>query len=389
MTDAEIRAEFPGAATSGYFNAASGSLLPRCVAETVAATVRAQVERGIHTFASDMARVEETRAALARRIGAEPGEIAFAANTAEAISRVADGLDWREGDEVVLGDLEYPANVYPWANQHDRGARLRVVRSEEGRLPAARLIDAIGPRTRVLAVSQVQFSSGYRVDLAALGEACRSMGVLFLVDAIQGLGVFPVDVKALRIGALAADGRKWLFGPAGTGFLYLAPEWVERIRPRAAGRLSVEGSPDMLRWARELNGEGQLDLAPRWRAGAGRFEPGYLNVAGLAGLGTALELGDRIGTGAIRAAVERRAGRLVQGLAALGLPVHGPVEAGERSGIVAFAAEGDPDAWCRELGVRGFSLGVRDGYLRAAPHVYTSDDDVERLLAALGELSRV
>jgi selenocysteine lyase/cysteine desulfurase len=388
VTEAEIRAEFPGSASLAYFNVASGSLVPTCVADVVAATLRAQVERGIHTWADDMRRVEGTRAALARLIGASPAEIAFASNTGEAISKVADGFAWRDGDEVVLGDLEYPANVYPWAAQRDRGVGLRVVRSEGGRLPASRLIEAIGPRTRVLAVSQVQFSTGYRVDLAALGEACRRHDVLFVVDAIQGLPVFEVDVKALGIGALAAEGRKWLMGPSGTGFLYLAPEWLDRIRPRSAGALSVQGAGDMLRWVRELDASGQLDLGPMWRPGSARFEPGYPNVAGIAGLGAALELARRIGLETIRTRVERHVERLVSGLAARGLRVHGPAAREERSGIVAFAVPGDPDRWCRELGARSISLGVRDGWLRAAPHVYTADTDVDRLLGAIDELSR-
>ncbi|HEX6851345.1 MAG TPA: aminotransferase class V-fold PLP-dependent enzyme [Candidatus Polarisedimenticolaceae bacterium] len=388
MTEAEIRAEFPGAASVAYFNAASATLVPTCVAQAVERTLRAQVERGVHTWADDMRRVEGTRSAIARLIGAAPAEIAFAANTGEAISKVADGFAWRDGDEVVLGDLEYPANVYPWAVQRDRGVGLRVVRSEGGRLTASRLIDAIGPRTRVLTVSQVQFSTGYRVDLARLGEACRRHDVLLVVDAIQGLPVYPVDVKALGIGALAAEGRKWLMGPSGTGFLYLAPEWLDRIRPRAAGALSVTGAGDMLRWVRELDASGQLDLGPLWRPGSGRFEPGYPNVPGIAGLGAALELAARIGLETIRARVERHVERLVAGLAERGLPVHGPVSPDERSGIVSFGGVPDPDLWCRELGARGISLGVRDGWLRAAPHVYTADADVDRLFASIDALSR-
>lgn len=388
MTEAEIRSEFPGAASVAYFNAASASLVPTCVADVVDRTLRAQVDRGVHTWADDMRRVEGTRAALARLLGAAPTEIAFATNTGEAISRVADGFAWRDGDEVVLGDLEYPANVYPWAVQRERGVGLRVVRSEEGRLPASRLIEAIGPRTRVLAVSQVQFSTGYRVDLAALGEACRKHDVLLVVDAIQGLPVFPVDVKSLGIGALAAEGRKWLMGPSGTGFLYLSPEWLDRIRPRSAGALSVSGAGDMLRWVRELDASGQLDLGPMWRPGSGRFEPGYPNVPGIAGLGAALELAQRIGGGTIRGRVERHVARLVDGLQERGLAVHGPRTPEERSGIVAFEAPGDPDRWCRELGTRKISLGVREGRLRAAPHVYTAEADVDLLLASIDELSR-
>lgn len=386
MTEAEIRGEFPGVENVAYFNAAAASLLPRCVAEAVAAVTRRQCERGILSWPDDTRAVRGAREAAAGLIGAAPDDVAFVSNTAEGIAKVAEGLDWKDGDEVVLGDLEYPANVYPWAVQRDRGARLRVVRSEGGRLPAERLLAAVTSQTRVLAVSMVQFSSGYRVDLPVLGEACRRRGILLVVDAIQALPVFPADVKALGIGALAVDGRKWLMGPAGAGFLYVAPEWIERVRPRAAGALSVRGAGEMLQYVRHLDASGQLDLAPMYRAGAGRYEAGYYNVVGIAGLGAALDLAERIGRGTIRSRVESAVSRLAAGLEERGFTLFGPVEPEERSGIVAFDVPGSPDDWWRRLEARGFSVAAREGRLRVAPHVYNTLDEIDGLLSALSEI---
>ncbi len=386
MTEAEILAEFPGTAGRHYLNAAAASLLPRSVGEAMAEAARAQVARGILTWSEDMRRVAAAREAAARLLGASPSDVAFVANTAEAVARVADGLDWRDGDEVVLGDLEYPANVYPWAAQADRGARIRLVRSEDGRLPAERLVEAIGPRTRVVAVSHVQFSTGYRVDLEPLGAACAARGVLLAVDAIQGLGVFPVDVQRLGIGVLAADGRKWLMGPSGTGILCVAPEWTARIRPRAVGALSVTGSEDLLSWAGRVDGAGRLEIEAMLRDGAGRFEAGYPNVVSLAGLRAALDLGERIGRATILERVQARVSRLIEGLASRGLRVHGPRTAEERSGIVSFELPGDAVGHWKRLGERGILVAARDGRLRAAPHVYNTDDDVDALLEALAAL---
>lgn len=386
MTEAEIRGEFPGVENVAYFNAAAASLLPRCVADAMAAVARRQCERGILSWPDDTRAVRAAREAAARLIGAAPSDVAFVSNTAEGIAKVAVGLDWKDGDEVVLGDLEYPANVYPWAAQIDRGVRLRIVRSQGGRLPAERLLAAVGPRTRVLTVSMVQFASGYRVNLPALGDACRRHGVLLVVDAIQGLPVFPVDVEALGIGALAVDGRKWLMGPAGAGFLYVAPEWIERIRPRAAGALSVQGSGELLQYVRRLDASGQLDLGPMYREGAGRYEAGYYNVTGIAGLGAALDLTERIGRETIRARVESAVSRLVDGLVARGFTLFGPLHPNERSGIVAFDVPGSPDDWWRRLQGRGFSVASREGRLRVAPHVYNTLDEVDGLLSALSEI---
>lgn len=387
MDEATIRSWFPGTRHRAYFNAAAASLLPVQVKEAIDSVTAGWIEKGILCWASDMARVEETREAAADLVGCAPREIALVSNTAEGISRVAAGIDWKEGDEVVLGDLEYPANVYPWAAQQRRGARLRWVRSDEGRLDAGRLIDAIGSRTRVLAVSMVQFGSGYRVDLDALGEACRSSGVLLVVDAIQGLGVFPLDVKKIGIGALATDGRKWLMGPAGAGFLFVDEERIPEIRPVSAGALSVRNPNDFLQYVDRTDGQGRIGLDAMLREGAGRYEPGYPNVCGMAGLGAALTVGAEIGRDVIHGRVTSLVGRLVDALAARGWPVYGPAVKEERSGIVSFSVDADADRISGELDRSGYSLAVRDGRLRVSPHVYNTEGEIDGLLARLDELT--
>ena len=386
MTEAEIRDEFPGTASCVYLNAAASSLLPRSVGDAIAAAVRRHVEQGILAWTDDMRRVEEARALAARLIGAAPADIAFVANTAEGVARIASGFPWRDGDEVVLADCEYPANVYPWAVQRDRGVRLRFVRAPGGVCTADMLAAALTARTRVLAVSLVQFSSGYLVDLEALGEACAARGVLLVVDAIQGLGVFPVDVERMRVGALAVDARKWLMGPAAAGFLYLSPGWAERITPRFAGAESVRNRHDMLQYRRHTTG-GDLDLGPILRGGAGRHESGYYNVLGLTGLRAALELGERIGREHTRRQVRTVARRLEQGLAERGHHVLGVHREEERSGIVTWGVNGDAAEVHRRLSEAGFSLALREGRLRAAPHVYNTEQEIDSLLAELATVA--
>ena len=206
------------------------------------------------------------------------------------------------------------------------------------------------------------------------------------MDAIQGLGVYPVDVRALGIAALAAEGRKWLWAPPGSGFLYVDPERLGAIRPATAGAQSVRNFDDFLQWVALVDAEGRLDLGGLYREGAGRFESGFPNVACVAGLGAALELGDRIGRDAIRNTVDRLVARLVAGLAERGWPVHGPVAAEERSGIVSFEVPGDAERAFHALNAAGCTLGLRDGRLRAAPHAYNTADEVDRLLDLLDGL---
>lgn len=383
MTESEIRDLFPGVRERRYFNAAAASLTPTPVAEAVRAAAERQVAQGIHAFPADMRAVEDARTRAAARIGAPARDVALVSGTADGIARVAGGFPWRPGDEVVLGDLEYPANVYPWAVQADRGVRLRVVRSEAGRLPAERLIDAMGPRTRVLAVSMVQFTSGYRVDLAALSDACRERDVFLAVDAIQGMGVLPIDVVASGVGCLVADGRKWLFGPAGCAVLYVAHEWAVRMRPPSPGALSVENADDFLQWTRWAHDDGTLDTGGCWRDGAGRFESGYPNTIGAAGLAAALDVGERIGPDTIEERVCGLAARLAAAAEERGWTVHGPRSDRERAGIVAFEPPGEAAATWRSLTDDGYSLALRDGRLRAAPHVYNTADEIDDLVEAI------
>jgi selenocysteine lyase/cysteine desulfurase len=382
LTIEEIRELFPGTRRLVYFNAAAQSLLPQPVAERVAEVARRQSHRGILSFSEDMHLVERAREAAARLVGCQAGSIAFTGNTADGIACIAEGLDWGEGDEVVLADLEFPANVYPWAAQRRRGVRLRFVPSEEGRIEAERYLAQLTDRTRVLAVSHVQFASGYRIDLEPLSRACRERGILFVVDAIQSLGVCPIDVRALGIGALAVDGRKWLMGPAGCGLLYVAPEWVERISPSAVGTQSVNHPEKIMQYLEWIDDEGQLELrAPgRLREGAGRFEAGFPNLIGIAGLGAALELGERIGRPAIHRRIAQLVERCVDRLGQADFRIHGPQRAEERVGIVAFEVEGSAERLFRRLNREGFSVSVREGRIRIAPHVYNTEDEIDRLV---------
>jgi selenocysteine lyase/cysteine desulfurase len=316
---------------------------------------------------------ETVRSAAARLLNAEAPEIAFVKNTSEAISFVANGLDWKAGDEVVSVESEFPANYYPWKLQERKGVRLVLVQEEQGRVPPESLVRALTPRTRVLAISFVQFVSGYRVNLERLGEICASRHMLFFVDAIQGLGAFPVDVRRAKISALAADGHKWLLGPEGSGLFFLGREWLDEVRPSTVGWMSVRG------WKNYSS----RDLT--WREDAKRFEYGTPSTAGIYGLGAALQLLLEVGVDAIGQRILDLTERLRQGLAEQGHQVYGPSQREECSGIVSFVPRaGSAEDVMRFLHGLRILVAARCGKVRVAPHFYNTEAEIDRVLELLG-----
>ncbi len=319
------------------------------------------------------AELERVRGRAATLLGAQPEEVAFVKNTTEGLGIVASGLDWRRGDQVVTCDLEYPSNVYPWWSLRGRGVETVTLRGRDGRLPLEAVEDALrSPRARLLALSSVEFGSGARNDLEALGKLCREHGVLFCVDAIQSLGCFPFDVERDGIDFLSADGHKWLLSVEGCGIFYCSKRVLELVTPRVVGWRSVTQNRDFDRL--------HLDLQP----GAGRFEEGTPNTAGIFGLGAAVNLLLEIGVETIGRRVLELTDRLVEGLLERGARVLSPRSPGEASGIVSVRhGDEDPEHTARRLRKQQVFVVARRGGVRASPHFYNDDSDLDRLLAAL------
>ena len=325
--------------------------------------------------------LERVRAAAATFVNATPGEVALVKNTSEGISTVALGLDLRGGDRVVTADAEYPANVYPWMEACRRsGAELVFVAEEadaEGHrsVPVEKLLAAADhPRTKVLTISHVQYASGQRNDVGRLGAFCRPRGIFFNVDGIQSLGVVPTDVVAMNIDALSACGHKWMFGPPGAGLMYLRKAWQDRVRPLLVGNSTV------VKWEAFST---QYDYT--LRPDAGRYESGTPNLPGLFGWGAALEMFNAVGMEPIAGRIKHLTDRLALGLTAKGYTVVSPRDADGWSGIVAVTSpRHDPTSIAKTLlKEHKIELSVREGRLRASPHFYNTDEQVERLIAAV------
>jgi cysteine desulfurase/selenocysteine lyase len=276
--------EFPVTRECVYLNHAGIGPLSQRAATRMMMMAETVSRSGDRLWSDRMEEADRVRGLAARLLGArESHEVAFVENTSTALSLVAEGLDWRPGDNVVGAALEFPSNVYPWMGLASRGVEYRQVAERDGRIDPGEILALIDSRTRMLALSWVQYASGFRSDLARLGRACRERGVLFVVDVIQGLGALPLDVEADFVDVAAASAHKWLLGPEGIGLLYISDRVVERLRPARSGWRSMR---DSFQWT-------AYDLT--WNEGARRFESGTLNAYGIVALGGSLEVLLRVG----------------------------------------------------------------------------------------------
>lgn len=308
------------------------------------------------------------RLSMARMINADPAEIAIVKNTSEGIATVAIGLSWKRGDIVVAFEEEFPANFYPWKRLEAEGVEVRWLSIFDD----LDRIDAACKGARMLAVSYVQYLSGYRVNLEAIGEICVRHGCLFVVDAIQGLGAFPLDVRAAHIDALAADGHKWLLGPEGCGVLYVRREVQDQIVPVEFGWTNVAKYFDYA----------SRDMA--LRPDAGRYECGTLNTIGCYGLRASIDFLLEVGVENIAPAVRALGDRVWEGVRALGFETLGKRSPATGAGIVSFRKSGvEAAAIVRRLRDAGIITAPRQGWVRCAPHFYLAPEEIGRMLDEL------
>ena len=347
-----------------YLNHAAVAPLCRPAAEAMQGLAQDALEWGSFHYGQWLECYEGLRGSAARLVNGTPEEIAIVKNTSEGIATVAMGLDWHPGDKIVAFEGEFPANQYPWRRLESKGVRI------EWLPPTAPLerIDQAARGARLLAISFVQFLSGFRADLAGIGEICRRHGVIYLVDAIQGLGAFPVDVREAHIDALAADGHKWLLGPEGCGILYISRRLQEQVEPVEFGWTNVAGYNDYA--SRDMT----------LRPDAGRYECGTLNTIGCYGLRAAIDFLLDIGIDKIAATVRGLADQIVRGVRDRGYEVLGEPNAG----IVSFRKAGiDTAAICAHLREHSIITAPRAGWVRASPHFYITPEDIEKMLELL------
>jgi selenocysteine lyase/cysteine desulfurase len=328
-----------------------------------------------HGYARGRLFPETKRARLlaAKLLNCHPEEIAFVKNTSEGINLVANGLHFSRGDNIVTTAVEFPANIYPWMNLREAGVLLKMVPEDKGRIPLERIVELIDERTRVVTISSVQFGSGFRTDLAALGQACQERGVLFCVDAIQSLGCVPINVRAMKIDFLSADGHKWLLGPEGAGIFYCRHELLGLLRPSQVGWLGVK------------NAQNFTDYKLEFRDDARRFDSGSYNLVGIWGLGAALEWLLEIGIDEIWERVRTLTDRLAEGVRAKGYRLVSSRAPAEASGVVAFVSDThDHTRVVNHLRQEYRTvIAAREGRLRVSPHFYNTEEEIDQLIEHL------
>ena len=365
------REEFPVTASYAYLNHAAIAPLPRRTSAAMRAQLDDAERHGVHAYGRWVEDHEGLRRAAAAMLGCDAVEIAIAKNTSEGLCAVANGLNWRPGDVVVGLDTDFPANYVPWRELHARrGVRFRSLRLRRGRLELDAL-DQACKGARLAALSHVHFLTGFRWDLRAAGEICRRRGCALVVDAVQGMGAFPISVKEAGIHALSASGHKWLLGPEGCGVMYLDADWMSEVQPVEFGWASLEGFE-------QYRSDGRL------QPGARRFECGTLNSVGCAGLRASVEALNEIGAGATSSAIHALAERLIEGALAKGYEAAARRAREDGSGIVSLRRRGlDSGSVVRRLLERRVSVAERMGWIRVAPHFYNTADEIDRLVDLL------
>src|SRR6266550_2121975 len=372
LTPQEMRALYPIARRYAYLDHAAIAPLATPVRSTIEVFLGRLTEEPFELAHWERFR-SQVRGRIAELLAVGPESIAFTKNTTSGLGLVAAGLDWKAGDNIVGVDREFPANVYPWMGLKRKGVDLRLCRPEQGRIAVKALLELCDQRTRVLAISAVQFWSGFRTDLAALSTALKGRDVLLVVDAIQSVGAIGLDLSHIAVDFLCAGAQKWLLGPIGVGFAYVGPRMMERMMPVTIGTDSVVRDQEYFDY--------DLTLKPDAR----RFEEAAPNYPGILGMGAAINLLLRAGLPAVEDAVLRLADRLRDELPRRGYElVFKPTRPSERSGIVSFRhprmVPAEVQTRLREAGV---IVSLRSDFLRASPHYYNSDEDLDRLLEAL------
>ena len=365
---AGVRAEFPVTENYAYLNSAGAGPVSRRVGEAAARFYRETMESGDRLWEDWLARRERARADVARLVNAEPEEIAFTTNTSSGMNLIVDALEG--AGRVVSCDLEFPVTTIPWLH---RGARVRMVEARGGVLRAEDVLAAAGADRSVICLSHVQYSNGLRTPIEEVGATKGRH--LFVVNAAQSAGVFPIDVKRLKVDALCSTGHKWMLAGYGSGFVYLSRELLGQTRPRAVSWMSVEDPFAMRNDSYQL----RADAAARAEAGCPHF-------AGIFALGEAarqlLELGVEH--------VERRAlalnRRLTESLEAAGHEVLSPLGDERFRSAETLVRAADPRAAVKHLARRRVAVTIKPEGFRAATHYFNDDSDIARLVAALDEM---
>lgn len=391
------RQHFPGLVDKVFLDAACCSLAPRQAVDAIQKFLDLTLTCPLNSSTHHHIFMDEMRAAarpaVAKLINAQQDEIALVESTTHGLSLAAQAIPLERGDRVLMSDLEFLEVAVPWVQKRAEGIEIDVVPNHAGEVRAEDFAARVTPRTRVVALSSVQWTNGYRADLAAFGKLCKDRSIWLVVDAIQQLGAIPLDVRQTPVDILACGGHKWLNAPFGCGFLYVNREAIPKLSAPVAGYLSVKDPP---------GGWGEYFQTPtitpvrdyQFSHGARRFETGgTANYPGAIGLAASLKLIEQLGRQEIAEHIYSLTERLMAGLDRIGLEVITPRARPARSGIVTFSVGSAEEnvKLMKGLQQKKILVSVRYtskvGGVRVSCHFYNSEEDVEALLDAVKGLA--
>jgi len=378
MNLTQLRDQFPVTRRYAYLNHASVGGLSKPVVGAMTRYVTERGQGGSEALTNWDADIERVRQSCARFVGAHRDEITFTGSVSHGLNIVACGLDWRDGDNLICAETEFTANIYPWTNLQRRGVEVRFAPARENRILVKDIASLMDRRTRLVAISFVEFQSGYRNDLDALAALCHARGAYLCVDGIQGLGALQFSVAQTPVDFVAAHAAKWMIGPIGAGFLYVRRALLQVLDPVMAGWRSIVDRDNYFKYDSPLRESGE------------RYEPGSPNFAGLLGMEAAIELLLSVGMDEIEARILSLTDYLIAGLQARGCAIDTPIaHRCERSGIVSFRHPAvDSAELCERLHAAGVIVSLRGDLIRVSPHFFNTEDELDRLLTVLPQQRR-
>ena len=354
-----------------YFNHASTGPISSLVLNRLTELLKEKSENIIDDYTSFLKVVEETKQILAEMINCNIDRIAFVDNTSNGINILAQSIDWKNGDRILLNDIEFPANVYPFLNLKRLGVEVDFVKSENGIVTADQIIKSIRLETKLVSISFVQFLSGYKADLEKIGNHCRANNIIFCVDGIQGIGAMRIDVRKCKIDFLSCGTQKWLLGLQGLAFIYVDEEFQKKMIPANVGWLSVENAWNLLDY--------KMDL----KTSANVFQSGTLNSFGIYAFNTSLKLFKEFGFNNVETEVLSNTKYFIAKLKSIGLNcILSDCKDSELAGIVTIKPE-NPEKIFEELSKRKIICSIREGYLRFAPHFYNTHQEINKVVEEL------
>lgn len=375
VTCEESRKYFPHIKTGlKYFNHASVGPISSIVKEKIDTYVSDRSEGIVENYFETIPQVKSAKERLSRLLNANIDEIAWIDNVSNALNVLANGIIWNHGDQIILNDLEFPSNVYPFLNLQKQGVEILFARSENGVIDLAQIEKLVSNKTKLISISLVQFLTGYKANIKAIGDFCRERNILFSVDGIQGAGVVQIDVKDCSVDFFTGGSQKWLMGLQGLSYFYISQNLLSKLEQKFVGWTSVKNAWSLLEYDLSL-----IDSAER-------FQNGTNSRIGIIALDASLSLFEEIGYSKIEDQILNNSQYLMKRLEEIGFElVLKDVQRQNLAGIITFKHKA-ADKIFNELKRTNIIISLREGMIRISPHFYNNEEDLDLLIVALNSL---